>query len=98
MYARIASFEGGDDERMRTLQEERMKSGQMQMPEGMQGGMAMTSRDGSRRLFISFFDSAEAIDAAEAQFEKMGDEIPEDVRGRRTSVEVYDILWDSSKE
>ena len=46
-----------------------------------------------RRLFVTFFDSREAIDAAEQRFEAMGDEIPEDIRGRRTSVDTYEVVW-----
>jgi hypothetical protein len=42
------------------------------------------------------FDSREAIDAAEARFEQMGDEIPEEIRGRRVSVEVYQVVFDSA--
>jgi hypothetical protein len=26
----------------------------------------------------------------------MGDDIPEDVRGRRTSVDVYDVVWEET--
>jgi hypothetical protein len=36
----------------------------------------------------------EEIDAATARFEAMGDEIPEEIRGRRTSVEVYEVVFD----
>jgi len=89
MYARVASFEGVDMERMRE-----MSSGEMDMPEGMKGGMVFADKDGGRSIFIAFFDSPDAIDAAKDQFEKMGEEIPEDVRGRRTSVDVYEVVWD----
>ena len=47
---------------------------------------------GRKRLFISFFDSREAVAAAEARFESMGDEIPEDIRGQRTSVHSYEVV------
>ncbi len=73
MYARVASFEGGDNERLRQMAEERRGSGAM-MPE--------------------FFDSKDQIAAAEQTFDQMGDEIPDDVRGRRTSVDVYEVAWD----
>ena len=49
-----------------------------------------------QRLFISFFDSREAIEAAEAGFDAMGDTIPEEVRGRRTSVGVYEVGFDQN--
>jgi hypothetical protein len=58
--------------------------------------MVLNDEAGGKRLFISFFDSREALDAAEARFESMGDEIPEDVRGRRTSVAVYEVSFDQA--
>ena len=92
MYARIASFEGGDEERLRQMGEERRDSGTTGMPEGAKGMMLLADRDKGRRLFITFFEDRAAIDAAEQQFDAMGDEIPEEVRGRRTSVDVYEVL------
>jgi hypothetical protein len=91
MFARIATFEGGDTERLRQLNEERMGSGQMNPPAGMKRAMVLA---GDRRLFISFFESREDLDAAESRFEQMGDEIPEDVRGRRVAVDVYEVVFD----
>jgi hypothetical protein len=93
MYARVASFEGVDMERMREATE---GSGEMDMPEGMKGGMVLADENSGRSIFIAFFDSTEAIQAASEQFDKMGDEIPEDVRGRRTSVDVYEVVWDNA--
>jgi hypothetical protein len=49
---------------------------------------------GDRRLFITFFDSREELEAAAERFEQMGDEIPEEVRGRRVGVDVYEVLFD----
>jgi hypothetical protein len=94
MYARIATFEGGDDQRLRQLNEERMQSGEMQAPDGMKH-VTMLS-DGNRRLFIAYFDSREQLEAAEEQFDKMGDTIPEDVRGQRKSVDVYEVTFDDN--
>ena len=96
MYARIAAFEGGDNDRLQQMNEERMRLGQMQPPDGMKRAMVLADRDGNRRLFISFFDSREQIDAAQQRFEQMGDEIPEDVRGRRTSVDVYEVVFEDN--
>ncbi len=93
MHARIAAFEGGDDERLRQINEERMSSGEMNTPEGMKSGMVLADRASGRRLFISFFEDEALLKAAEPRFEAMGDEIPEDVRGRRTSVDVYEVVW-----
>jgi hypothetical protein len=95
MYARVASFEGGNTERLRELNEEAMSSGTMDMPEGLSRAMVLSNDAGDRRLFITFFDSRQALDAAEARFDSMGDEIPEDVRGRRTSVEAYEVVFEA---
>jgi hypothetical protein len=96
MWARMASFEGGDTERLTKMNEERMQSGEMNLPEGMRRALLLASSDGNKRVFITFFDDEDAIKAAEARFESMGDEIPEDVRGRRTSVESYEIVFDQT--
>ena len=93
MFARVASFEGGDVERLREMNEERMNAGTMELPEGLKSAMVLQDSAKGRRLFITFFDTQEAIDAAEQRFEAMGDEIPEDVRGRRTSVDTYEVVW-----
>ena len=95
MYARVASFEGGDTEQLKALNEEAMSSGTMDLPEGMSRAMLLSNDAGDRRLFITFFDSREALAAAEARFESMGDEIPEDVRGRRTAVDSYEVVFES---
>jgi len=96
VFARVASFEGGDNERLRQMSEEAMASGEMNPPEGIRRVLMLDDDAGKKRLFISFFDSREAIEAAEARFESMGDEIPEDVRGRRTSVIVYEVALDQA--
>jgi HAMP domain-containing protein len=94
MYVRIASFEGGDTERLRQMNDDRMSSGTLDAPAGMKRILLLEGKDSDKRLFISFFDSRDEIEAAEQRFESMGDEIPEEVRGRRTSVEVYEVVTD----
>lgn len=96
MFARVAAFTGGDNKRLMELNNERMASGEMNPPEGIKRVMVLDDDAGRKRLFISFFDSREAIAAAEARFESMGDEIPEDIRGTRTSVDVYEVSFDQS--
>jgi hypothetical protein len=95
MWARVASFEGGDPEELRRRAEE---GGMPDMPAGVVGGMVTLTGDKQRRLFISYFDSKESLDAAADHFERMGDEIPEEIRGRRVSVEAYDVVWNSWEE
>ncbi|HEX6701337.1 MAG TPA: hypothetical protein VF101_11455 [Gaiellaceae bacterium] len=91
MYARVATFEGGDTERLREMSGPESRPA---MPEGMRRVLVLNDEDGGRRLFVAFFDSREAVDAAEEHFERMGDEIPESVRGRRLSVDVYEVVAD----
>jgi hypothetical protein len=69
MFARIASFEGGDDERLRQMNEERMSSGQMNTPAGMKSGMVLADRASGRRLFIALFEDEASLKAAEPGFE-----------------------------
>jgi hypothetical protein len=94
MYARIATFEGGDTERLRQMNEDRMSSGEMQAPPGMKRVLLLSGEESNKRMFVAFFDSREEIEAARERFEAMGDEVPEDVRGRRTSVEVFEVVTD----
>jgi hypothetical protein len=89
MFARIATFEGGDVERLRELNEERMSSGEMNPPPGVKRAMVL---QGSRRLFVTFFDSREELEAAEQRFEEMGNEIPEEIRGKRVSHGIYEAV------
>jgi hypothetical protein len=51
-------------------------------------------RDDSRWSVVSFFDDEEVARAAEARFEEMGDEIPENVRGKRVSLDSYEVAFD----
>ena len=94
MWARVASFEGGDTERMRQRNEEAMASGTMNAPAGIKKVLVLATEDGSKRMFVSFFDDRGAIDAAEEQFDRMGDDIPEEIRGRRTAVDVYEVVFE----
>ncbi|MGZ4412021.1 MAG: hypothetical protein ACXVY8_07790 [Gaiellaceae bacterium] len=97
MYARVASFEGGDSEKLGEINEQRMDSGEMIFPAGMMRAAVLTGDEGNR-LFVTLFESREALEAASEQFERMGDEIPESVRGRRVSVNVYEVVWDQEIE
>lgn len=95
MYARVATFEGGDVERIREVNQQR-RSGPDWMPKGVRRVLVLNDADGNRRLFVTFFDDRAALDAAEEQFSSMGDEIPEDVRGRRVSLDVYEVVADET--
>ena len=92
MWVRVATFEGGDTEKLQKLSEQRMSSGEMTPPEGMNHVLLLADPDKNRRLFATFFDSRDEIAAAESEFEKMGDELSEDIRGRRTGVEYQEVV------
>ena len=88
MWARVASFEGTDVQRMR----EEATRPPDRMPEGLRGAFGLADAESGRQLFITLFDTREAIEAAEPMFEQMGDEIPEEVRGRRVSKDYYEVV------
>lgn len=92
MWVRVATFEGVDKEKMDAIMEERMSSGEMTPPEGMNSVLVLEDTDAKKRKFLAFFDSRDAITAAEAGFEQMGDTIPENIRGKRTTVHYYEVV------
>lgn len=98
MHARVAAFEGDIsriDEVIGIIRE-RMSAGE-EIP-GAKKFLMLIDRGGGSTLGITFFDSEESIRAAEPIFEKMGDEVPEELRGRRTSVAIYEVVIDDIAE
>jgi hypothetical protein len=89
MWARVASFEGTDVERMRAEANRPPE----RMPEGLRGAFSLGDAANGRQLFITLFDTREAIEAAEPLFEQMGDELPEEVRGKRVSKDYYEVTF-----
>jgi hypothetical protein len=92
MWVRVATFEGGDTDRLDKLMDERMSSGEMTPPEGMRSVLILDDTNAKMRKFLAFFDSRDALEAAEAGFDQQGDTIPEEIRGKRTSVHYYDVV------
>jgi hypothetical protein len=92
MWVRVATFEGGDTEKLDALMQERMSSGEMTPPEGLSSVLILDDEDAKKRKFLAFFDSRDALDAAEDGFDRQGDTIPEEIRGKRTSVHFYDVV------
>ena len=92
MWVRVATFEGGDTEQLDKLVNERMSSGEMTPAAGMSSVLILDDKDAGKRKFLAFFDSREQIEAAEAGFEQQGDAIPEEIRGKRTSIHYYDVV------
>jgi hypothetical protein len=94
LIARIARFEGGDAEEMgRRNNEMLVERGASALPPGILRVMVLMKDESSWEV-ISFFESEEAAAAAEERFEQMGDEIPESVRGRRVSLESFEVAFD----
>jgi heme-degrading monooxygenase HmoA len=92
MYARVAAFENVDTSVVDDLLGRvRQNIDANRLPDA-QGGLMLLDRDQRKSLGITFFESEEKIRAAEPEFERMGDEIPEEQRGRRTSVETYELV------
>jgi hypothetical protein len=92
MWVRVATFEGGDTEKLDKLMDERMSTGEMMPPEGMNSVLILDDKDAKKRKFLAFFGSRDALEAAEAGFDQQGDTIPEEIRGKRTSVHYYDVV------
>jgi len=92
MWVRVATFEGADPDQANAILKERMASGEMTMPEGMTGALVCDDREAGRRKFFAFFESKDAITAAEPGFEQQGDAMPEEIRGKRTTVHYYEVL------
>ncbi len=94
MHARVAAFDGdiGRIDELTGMIRERMSKGE-EIP-GAKRFVMLVDPEGGTTLGITFFDSEDSIRAAEPIFEKMGDEVPEELRGRRTSVQSYEVAID----
>ena len=92
MWVRVATFEGGDTEKLDKLMAERMSSGDMTPADGMSSVLVLDDKDAKKRKFLAFFDGRDALEAAEEGFDRQGDTIPEDIRGKRTSVHSYEVV------
>jgi heme-degrading monooxygenase HmoA len=92
MHARVAAFENPDMSRTDELVEllRGRQSGGTEMPDALAMYM-LVDRGAGRSLGISLFESEDAIRAAEPIFERMGNEIPAELRGKRLSVDMYEV-------
>jgi hypothetical protein len=93
VIARIASFEGGNADEMYRINNEMLVERPESLPSGLLRVMVLT-RDESSWSVVSFFEDKESAKASEDRWEEMGDEIPEGVRGKRVSVESYEVAFD----
>jgi hypothetical protein len=93
MHARIAAFEATDPSRTdEVIQLVKDRAGDEPPIPGALAMLMLVDRGAGTALGVSLFEDEAAIAAAEPAFERMGDEIPEEVRGRRTSVHTYEVV------
>jgi hypothetical protein len=93
VIARVATFEGGNVDEMRRINNEMLVERSAALPSGILRVIVLT-KDDTHWSVVSFFEDEESARMAEARFEEMGDEIPERVRGRRVSLETYEVAFD----
>ena len=90
MYARVAAFERPDptgvDEAIATVKE---RGGSIP---GMQGRMFLIDRDQGTALGITIFETVQAVRDAEPAFAELAAAIPDEQRGRRVSLDTYEVL------
>ena len=91
MYARVASFEGRDASLTDDLIQRARDVGPSSVPDA-KGFLGLFDRDRGTAVSITFFDSEEAIRNSEQAFEDMAQHFPSEMRGQRTSVEVYEVV------
>ena len=92
MHARIAAFENPNMSRFDDLVglvRDRESTGRA-FPDAL-GMYMLVDRAAGTSLGISIFEDEAAVRRAEPAFEKMGDDIPESLRGKRLSVDTYEV-------
>jgi heme-degrading monooxygenase HmoA len=98
MYARVASFEGRDASLTDELIQRVRDQGPSSVPDA-KGFLGLFDRERGTSLGITFFDSEEALRNSEQAFEDMAQQFPSEMRGRRTSVDVYEVtIFDGDAE
>jgi hypothetical protein len=93
MYARVAFFEDHDPaqvpELMRRLRERAERHPDV-LPEA-RAFLVLADTEGGKSIGITFFDTEEAIDAAEPSFAAFPRDYPDSLKGRRAALEVYEV-------
>jgi hypothetical protein len=90
LYARVASFEGRDSSLSDELIQRAREHGPASAP-GVKGFIGLMNRERGTSLSITFFDSEENIRNAEQAFDDMARDFPQEMRGRRKSVDIYEV-------
>jgi heme-degrading monooxygenase HmoA len=98
MYARVARFEGREASLTDELIERARDRGPSSVPDA-KGFLGLFDRERGTSLSITFFDSEEAIRNSEQAFEDLAQHFPPEMRGRRTSVDAYEVtIFDGDAE
>jgi hypothetical protein len=94
MYARVASWEGGEAEAMRRSAEQINRDSASGPPEGVpaKGFLLLMDPDNGRGLAISLFETEEDRSRGDETLNAMSP--PGEGLGRRTSVDMYEVAVD----
>jgi hypothetical protein len=92
MYARVAAFEGRDMSRVDELTKKVREQARRDAIPGAHGFLMLVDREQGTALGITLFATEAELREAEPAFEEMAKSIPAEMRGRRVSVEVYEVL------
>jgi hypothetical protein len=93
MYARVAAFEGRDiDLADELIAKVRDWARQEDAIPGAHGFLMLVDREQGTALGITMFATEQELRNAEPAFEEMAMTIPEEMRGRRISVDIYEVL------
>jgi len=91
VYARVAGFEGRDASLTDELVKRVRDQGPGSVPDA-KGFLGLFDRERGTALGITFFDSEEAIRNSQRAFEDMAQNFPAEMRGRRASVDVSEVV------
>jgi hypothetical protein len=93
VYARVAFFKDHDsaemDELIRRLDERSRRHSEL-LPDS-RAFLVLVDREAGKSVGITFFDTEEAIDAAEPTFANLPRDYPGSLKGRRVALEHYEV-------
>ena len=91
MHARVATFEGGEPDKIREMVADMQQRAGQGPPEGVPaiGFLMLHQADEGRGLSITLFETEEDLRTGDAALNEMDPGDPG--AGRRTSVEFYDV-------
>jgi hypothetical protein len=90
MHARVASFEGRDTSMTDQLIQRVREQGPSSVPDA-KGFLGLFDRERGTALGVTFFESEQELRNSEQAFEDMAKNFPAEMRGKRTSVDVYEV-------